>query len=146
MRVILLQDVRGVGRRHEVKEVNSGYARNFLIAKKFATPATPETLAKKTAADSHEEALVKKIRAASARLRHEPLEFRVRADERGTLFGGIGREEVLTALRKKGYDVAAIELPHPIKTVGEHRITARFPRGITGEAKVIVRPELKPSR
>lgn len=141
MRIVLLQDVRGVGRKHEAKEVNDGYARNFLIAKHLAAPATPEMLAKKEAADLHAEALMKKIRAEAARLAETPLEFRVRANERGDLFGGIGREEVLAALKKRGYDVAAVELPHPIKTVGEHKITVRFPRGITGEAKVIVLSE-----
>lgn len=139
MKVVLLQDVRGVGRKHEVKVVNDGYARNFLIAKKLAVPSTPEVLAKKAAADSREEALVKKIHAEAARLAAEPLEFRARANEQGDLFGGIGREEVLAALKKKGYDAAGVELPRPIKTVGEHKITVRFPRGITGEAKVIVR-------
>lgn len=141
MRVVLLQDVRGVGRKNEVKVVNDGYARNFLIAKKLAAAATPETLAKKVAAESHEETLIQRMRAAAETLTREPLVFTAQAGENGTLFGGINRDEILAALKKKGHDVAAVELPHPIKTVGEHKITVRFPRGIRGVAKVIVQPE-----
>lgn len=141
MKVVLLQDVRGVGRKNEVRDVNDGYARNFLIAKKLATPVTPEALAKKVAAESHDEALIQRMRAAAETLTREPLVFTAQAGEQGTLFGGISRDEILRALKKKGYDVAAVELPHPIKALGEHKITVRFPRGITGEAKVIVRSE-----
>lgn len=138
MRIVLLQDVRGVGRKHEEKEVNDGYARNFLIAKGLAALATPETLAKKAAAESHEEALVKKIRGDAARLANEPVQFTAKADERGTLFGGIGREEVLAALKKSGYDVSSVELPHPIKTLGEQKIPVKFPRGISGTITVVI--------
>lgn len=138
MRVVLLQDIRGVGKRNEVKDVPDGYGRNFLIAKKLAAPATSEMLARVAALNEHETMLLKKIRAEATRLKNDPVRFTAKADEHGTLFGGIAGNDIFIALRKKGYDVAAVKLSHPIKTIGEQKIPVQFHRGISGEVSVII--------
>jgi large subunit ribosomal protein L9 len=127
VKVILLKDVGGVGRRDEVREVSDGYAFNFLIARGLAVQATSEALARheknvsasaaKRAAD--EERLAKSIRA----LEGKRIELTVRATEKGGLFKSIGADEIQKALGDIPQD--AIVLQKPIKSTGEHQVTIR---------------------
>lgn len=131
MRVILLKDVAKIGRRFDVCEVPSGHALNFLIPRKLAEPATPESLrklnvekAKKTILRGrHDESFL----AALKDLEVKPVTLSVSANEQGHLFKGLHEKDVQEALKKEGYEVDAKEivLSAPIKELGEHRVTLR---------------------
>lgn len=138
MKVILLKDIRGIGRRNEVKEVSDGYARNFLIAKGIAAPVTPRAIAEKTAADARDSALMDKLRRQAEKLGKETLKFALRGDDKGTLFGAVSAEQIETALHAKGYADTSVTLERPLKHAGEHAVEVRFPRGVKGTARVTV--------
>ena len=129
MRIILLQDVPKVGRKYEIKDVASGYARNFLIAKKLAEPATPRSLKNiEEKRAEHEEKTKREhtnILTALANINGKTISIKRPANEKGSLFAGIGKEEVASFLEAAGYASFTpdnIELPSPIKKIGEHPI------------------------
>ncbi|MCX6712945.1 MAG: 50S ribosomal protein L9 [Candidatus Vogelbacteria bacterium] len=132
MKVILLRDIKSVGRKYEVKEVNDGFARNGLIGKSWALPATPENLgrlkgemAKVTqTAEIRANLLGKGLSAVEGLL----LEFTAKAGPAGHLFADIHASTIAAELAQKtGLDI------HPdwldvkaIKMVGEHQITLKI--------------------
>ncbi len=132
MRVIFLRDVPGVGRASDARDVADGYARNFLLPRRLAVPAT-EATEKRFAAERErraesravqDELLAQNIRALDgARV---PIE--ARANKKGQLFAGIGKGEIVAAIEKEFrflISADAIELEKPIKKVGEPTLTAR---------------------
>ncbi|MBI2612726.1 50S ribosomal protein L9 [Candidatus Kaiserbacteria bacterium] len=129
MKVILLQDVGGVGKRHEVKDVADGHALNFLIPRGLAEQATKEKLAahEKRIADlsakmEREEATLKET---VQHLRGTRIEIAVRATEKGGLFKTIGPKEIAAALKEQKevtLPMEAIKPLEPVKTTGDHII------------------------
>lgn len=148
MRVILLRDVPALGRARDVKNVSDGYARNFLLPRKLAIPATDATLASAAArkvgeerAKSAEEAT---YRAYAEKLKTMTLLFKTKMGEKGKAFGSIGIAAIRDALKKEGVEVDKdwIALDAPIKTTGEKTVVIKFPQGIEGEVKIIIEPEM----
>jgi large subunit ribosomal protein L9 len=130
MQVILLKDVRGIGRAHEVKNVADGYAVNFLFKQHLAEPATEEKIqaleAKKAAHEAEvakiEEELTQKIHS----LRGKKITIKARATEKGGLFKQITSKDVahqIVVQLKIAVPETAVSLPEHLKTVGEHTIT-----------------------
>lgn len=131
MKVILLKDVRGLGRAHEVKDVADGYAHNFLLPHTYAVVATDERLkeieAKRARAEEarqkEEEQLIKKVQS----LNGKKVTIAARATEKGGLFKSLAAADVAKAIRlEHSLEIpeAAIEMDH-LKTVGEHKIGLR---------------------
>lgn len=138
MKVILLKDIKGIGRRNEVKEVNDGYGRNFLIAKKLAAAATPEMLAKAADVQKSEAAEMRKLKETADRLAKETLFFFVKAGERGAVFGSVTREDVRKALHERGYDNVEVALPKSIKTLGHEIVDLDLGQGVKTTVKIAV--------
>lgn len=147
MKVILLKDVPKVGRKGEVKNVSDGYARNFLVAKGFATEATEKALlhiAKGEAAKAAErEKEEKEYRTLAKALSELELLFTLKLGEKGESFGSIGSSKILDALKAKKISLGegTIDLESPIKTLGAHKIRVSFPHNISGEVIVQVEKE-----
>jgi large subunit ribosomal protein L9 len=128
MKVLFLKDVPKLGKKHDVKEVADGYARNFLLPKKLAEPATKDTVERvsKMKAEAaqmkkvDEDLLMKNLKS----LAETTITLLGKANEKGHLFASIHKEEILDALRKTGLSVPAeyVELEKPIKEVGNHTI------------------------
>lgn len=129
MKVIFLRDVKGVGQKGTVKEVNDGYAANFLLPQKFAEVATDAKLAaiakaeadKEAAKAAEEEALDKKIDM----LRGAQLNINVKAAPNGGLFKKITELDVVKAIRaEKSLEVpeSSIVLDEPLRSTGEHKV------------------------
>lgn len=137
MKVVLLQDIRGVGKRYEVKEVNDGYARNFLIAKKLAAPANEATMALKSSYDSQEEAMLARIKKTAAELEKLNLTLFIAGDEK-SVFGSVSREDIENELKKRNFRDFKLDLPKSIKTTGEHLVPVDLGRGMKTGLKVIV--------
>jgi large subunit ribosomal protein L9 len=149
MKVILTKDLPGKGKKYDVKEISDGYARNFLFARGFAEPATPAALHKlealRAAREKEDRELEKRVEELRRTLRERTLEFTVKTDEAGSVFGSVKKDDILRALREQklvGSERVEVELSHSLKTVGEHTVKLRFPRGgETVEFKVVIRPE-----
>lgn len=126
MKVILLQDVKALGRKGEVKEVADGYARNFLFKKNLAQPADKANLNslnhEMRLKMQREEALKAQAEKQAAELADKTVVLRAKAGEAGRLFGSVTTADVSAALREIGYaiDKRKIELPEPVKTLGTH--------------------------
>ncbi|MBI2623867.1 MAG: 50S ribosomal protein L9 [Candidatus Liptonbacteria bacterium] len=149
MKVIFLKDIPGKGRRYDVKEVSDGYARNFLFANGAAKPATSAALKEleqlRVAREKENQELAKHINEMRRVLAERTLEFMLKSDEAGSVFGSVKKDDILSALRDQklvGKERVEVVLEHSLKSFGEHTVKLRFPRGgETVEMKVVVRPE-----
>ena len=146
MKVILLEDTRGVGKKYEVKEVSAGYARNFLFVNKLAEPATPGALKKLEALRAEHEKedreLLARLAEIARKLAETKLEFELAADKSGALFGSVNKESILKALREHGLvtkERVDVDLKHPIKEAGEYRVPIDLKKGVTATLTIVVK-------
>jgi large subunit ribosomal protein L9 len=146
MKVILLKDVSKVGRRFDIKDVSNGHALNLLIPQGLAISATPEAVKRieleKAKSEGQrkvqEELLVKNIKD----LEGKTLTITGKANEKGHLFAGLHKEEIVAELNKQtqlSIDPSFIILEHPIKEVGEHTIEVKG-GGKGAKFKLVVNP------
>ena len=146
MKVILIEEIRGLGTRGDVVSVKDGYARNYLIPKNLAREATAGNLKsveqerKKWALLSQQEKEV--AQKAAAAVQGVKITIQKRVGENGQLFGSVTANEIADALEAKGVDVdkRRIELGHPIKTIGNHEVDVRLHREVTAHIQVEVVP------
>jgi large subunit ribosomal protein L9 len=145
MQIILLQDVRGLGKKDEIKNVPDGYARNFLFARNLAIAASGAALTalqNRQAKKASEEAqTVAHLHELAKRLKNEPLEFRLKTDAKGSVFGSVTKEMIEKALRAKGWltkERVDVKMDHPIREIGEHKFKIDLKKGIEGEVLVRV--------
>ena len=139
MKIILLADVKGVGRKNEVKDVADGYARNFLIARGLGVAADEKGMIVKKSADAKEQAEIDRLQAIAHKLAALPFEFTIKTGQHKEVFGSVSRRDVETALRDKGITEGEVVLDHPIKSTGEQFVEIDFGKGIKGRIKIIVR-------
>lgn len=146
MRVVLLQDVSGLGKIGEVREVHDGYGRNFLLTRGLAETATPQVLkrlaAKKQSQEKHQEKEKNEILALKLRLEKINPVFKVKIGEKGQPFGSITPTKIITELEKQGVHIEKESLPaESIKTLGSHNIKVKLPDNIEAELKITIEPE-----
>lgn len=142
MKVIFLKDVKGVGRRGEIKEVSDGYAKNFLLPKNIAEPATERVMGEinRANAAAEKEAAgfkdrIKKLEEAGE------LQFKLKTGKKGEIYGSITREDVERELKNKGFGHIEVKLAKPIKETGKHEVEISIGRGISGKINISVNPE-----
>ncbi len=146
MKVILIDEIRGLGTRGDVVNVKEGYARNYLIPKNLAREATPGNLKsveqerKKWALLAQKEKEVAQKAAESVKGTKVVVQKRV--GENGQLFGSVTPNEIADALNAKGLEVdkRRIELAHPIKSLGMHDVEVRLYRDVSAQIQVEVIP------
>jgi large subunit ribosomal protein L9 len=144
MRVILLKDVEKVGKKFEIKEVKNGYARNFLIPKGLAKLATKEVLEwleiQKEIQEKKAEQDLKKIQEFASTIDDLEIAISVRTGEEGQLFESINAQKISEKLKEMGFDIkkTQIELPEPIKEIGEFPIKIKLEHNLEVEIRVIV--------
>ena len=132
MKVLLLTDVRGTGKKGEIKEVADGYANNFLIktgkARRADNSAISENNNKKMANDYHKEMERQQAIALGEKLKGEKVVVSIRCGENGKTFGSISSKEIADSLKTKGYDVdkRKIELKDPIKAIGQYSVSIKL--------------------
>lgn len=127
MKVILLQDVKGVGRRFEEKEVSSGYAANFLIPKKLALSANASSAGNVKALKEQSEKSVEKKRELLLgdvlKVSGKNIKVEVNANELGHLFASITKEKISEILKKEGIEIDSEHiLAKPIKEIGTFEV------------------------
>ena len=146
MKVILTEEIRGLGTRGDVVNVKDGYARNYLLPKNLAREATPgnmksiEQERKKWAQLAQQEKTVAEKAAAS--VQGMKITVQKRVGENGQLFGSVTANEIADALEAKGIEVdkRRIELAHAIKSIGTHDVDVRLHREFTAHIQVEVVP------
>ena len=147
MTVILLQDVKGQGKKGEVVDVNEGYARNFLVKKGLAEIATASKLndisQKKSAADFHKAEEVKATKQLAAELKDKSFTVKIKAGQSGKVFGSVTGANIADALQAAGYNVdkKKVVLAQPIKNIGNYEVDLKLMEGISTKIKVTVEGE-----
>lgn len=147
MKVILLQDVKGQGKKDEVLEVNEGFARNFLIKKGLAEAATPtkinELNQKKAAASYHKQEEFKAMQALAAEIKGKQFTVNIKVGKEGKVFGSVTSQDIAQSLKNAGYEVdkKKIVLPTGFKTVGDYDVDVKLTEGVATKIKVLVRGE-----
>lgn len=145
MRVILLGDVRSVGKKYEIKDVSDGYARNFLFPNKLAEPATSAAIkhieAIRVAHEREDKELRAHLEALSKKISETKIQFELKADKSGAAFGSVNKEHILKALREHkliGTERIDIDLKYPIKDFGEHIVEIDFKKGVVAKLGILV--------
>ena len=146
MKVILLEDVKALGKKGQIVNVNDGYARNFILPKKLGLEANNKNLNdlklkkandEKIAQEQLEEAqeLGKKIEAGK-------VELAIKVGEGGRTFGSVSTKEIAAAVKEQmGYDIdkKKIQLNEAIKALGTHNVPVKLHTKVTAELKVVVK-------
>jgi len=145
MKVIFLKDVKGKGKKGEVKEVSTGYANNYLLKNKLAEEATPGNLRKLDAQkqkvkeqEAAEKAEAEKLKEDLAKI---TVEIKAKSGEDGRLFGSITSKQIAETLKKEHkitVDRRKIELQDPIRALGYVNVSVKLHQDVTGTIKVHV--------
>ena len=148
MKVLLIKDVKSLGKAGEVKEVKDGYGKNFLIAKGFAKHATPEIIEehKKIVAqkEAEEKAELQRLKELAKKLDKLEIIVKKKVGENGHLFGAITKDEIANALKDEHnieIDKKHITDKKVIKTIGEHEVDLKLGHGIHATLHVDVEGE-----
>jgi len=144
MKVVLIEDVKSLGKKGDVVEVSEGYARNFLLAKKHAVEATAANLntlkLQKANADRIAAEQLAEAKEQAAKLAAVEVTVSIKAGENGKTFGSVSSKEIAEALAKKGVEVdkKKIVLPDAIKEFGKYDVKVKLHKDVQGNVKVNV--------
>lgn len=145
MKVIFLKDVKGKGKKGDVKNVSDGYARNYLLKNNFAQEATPANLKALEAKKKKQKQLEQKEKEEAIQLKDKladiTVELTAKSGDGGRLFGSITSKQISEALEKKyGYkiDKRKIELDSPIRSLGYTNVPVKLHPEVSGSIKVHV--------
>lgn len=143
MKVVLLKDVNGLGRRGEVQEVSDGYARNFLLPEALAKIATVGAVRKAAELKAQQEAEAKAAaqtaREQAKKLEEKEVVIKAKADETDNLYAAVHEDEILAALGEKvGLKKDSVKFAAPIKSLGEHEVVLDLGHGQRVKIKVKV--------
>ena len=137
MKVLLLQDVRGTGKKDDIVEVSEGYGRNYLIPRKLAKEVTAETLnsvSRAKAAEAHREEVKRQDADVKSReLKGKVIQITARGGENGKLYGAVTNDMIAEALKAQHgieVDKRKIEQEEPIKSAGQSFVTVKLYSGI----------------
>ncbi len=147
MKVVLLKDVKNIGKRDEILNVSDGYARNFLFPQKMAVEATPGALKeierKRAAQDAREAERLAEAKEKASRLSGKMIHLAVKCGEKGRLYGSVTAQEVADALEEQHgvtVDKRKIDLGDSIREVGVREISVWLYSGVTTPMKLSVEP------
>ncbi len=147
MKVILTSDVEKLGKSGELKDVNDGYARNFLIPRRLAVPAAggayrawQHDIASREEKRKRER---EEAEIAAQRIAGTTLTMGVKVGEGGRLYGSITSKDIADALGRRGITVDRhkVELEEPLKTLGTYKVAVKVYSGMTPEVTVVVEPK-----
>lgn len=145
MKVILLEDVKALGKKGEIVNVNDGYARNYILPKKLGLEATGKNLNDLKLQKANEARLAQEqLEAAQAlgkKIEAGKVELAIKVGEGGRAFGSVSSKEIAAAVKEQmGYDIdkKKIQLKDAIKALGTHTVPVKLHPKVTAELKVIV--------
>lgn len=145
MDIILLQDVKALGKKGDIVSVNEGYGRNFILPKKLGVEATNKNINDLKLQKANEEKLkqeqLDQARAFAEELKDKSVEVKLKAGSDGRTFGSISTKEISVAAKEQlGYDIdkKKMQLKEPIKNIGAYIVTIKLHPKVNGELKVKV--------
>lgn len=145
MKVILLEDVKSVGKKGEIVEVNDGYARNCLLKKKVGIEATPKALNDLKLKNANDDKVAQEVYEEAQRfakeLEDKTIEVTIKTGKDGRSFGSVSAKEIAEAAKKQhGYDLdkKKMHMPEAIKSLGTYNVPIRIHQKVTAELKVHV--------
>lgn len=149
MKIILLQDIKGLARKFDIKNVKDGYARNFLIPQGLAKIATDKTVKelefKKAVWQKEEQEIKNKLEILAKELAAQEFKFTLKTGKKGEVFGSVSKEDIKTLMatniNTKYHEYLKdikINLERPIKTLGEHQVEIDLEKGVKINIKVSV--------
>ena len=148
MKVILLEDVKSLGKKGQIVNVSDGYARNFVLPKKLGLEATSKNLNDLKLQKANEEKVAQQIldqaKELAKKVEAGKVEVKIKVGEGGRTFGSVSTKEIAVAVKEqKGYDIdkKKIHLMDAIKTLGTHVVPVKLHQKVTAELKVIVTEE-----
>ena len=148
MKVILLQDVKSLGKKGEIVNVNDGYARNFILPKKMGVEATGKNLNDlKLQKNNEKKVAQEQLEAAKVlaeKLGQGKVELAIKVGEGGRAFGSVSSKDIAAAVKEEmGLDVdkKKIQLKETIKSLGTHIVPVKLHPEVTAELKVTVKEE-----
>ncbi len=147
MKVILISDDGPIGKKGEIREVKSGFARNFLIPRKIAIEATPGNLKvweqQISSLKKREAKLKEEAKSLASRLEGITCTIPVKVGDEERMFGSVTAQTISDSLSKQGFDVSRkdIDLSSPIKTLGAHDVRVKFYSDVSVMIKVEVTKE-----
>ena len=145
MKVILLEDVKSLGKKGEIVEVSNGYAANFILPKKLGVEATSKNLNDLKLQNANKDKVAKELLEAAEELKTEIAEMQVivnmKAGEGGKTFGAISSKEIAKAAMEQfnlDIDKKKIQVKEPIRTIGTHEVTIKIHPKVVATLKVKV--------
>lgn len=149
MKVILLQDVKSLGKKGEIVNVNDGYARNFILPKKLGIEANSKNMNDLKLQKSNQEKVAKEnleaARKLAAELEKGQVALAIKVGGAGKTFGSVSSKEIAAAVKEQmnlEVDKKKIQLKEVIKTLGEHQVPIKLHPEVTAQLKVIVKEEV----
>lgn len=146
MKVILLEDVKSLGKKGEIVNVNDGYARNFILKKNLGMEATPKNLNDLKLQKQNDEKIaaenLEKAKELAAELADKSVTLSIKAGSDGRTFGSVSTKEISTAAKEQlGYDLdkKKMHLKEPIKSIGTFTVPIKLHPKVTAELKVFVK-------
>ena len=146
MKVILLQDVKSLGKKGEIVTVNDGYARNMILPKKLGVEANNKNLNDLKLQKAHEDKLaaqrLEEAKLFAAEIAKAEVVLELKVGEGGKLFGAVSSKEIAQAAKEQlnmELDKKKLVLPNPIKTVGTTSVSVKLHPQVTAELKVVVK-------
>lgn len=147
MKVIFIKDVKGQGKKDEIKEVKDGYAMNYLIKNKYAVPYT-ETSNKRLNDEIkerkiQEEKEIEEANKIKEKLKKEKISFKVKTGKEDRVFGSISSKQIKDELDKLGYkiDKKKIILDTPISSLGHHFVKIELHKKVVAELEIVLNKE-----
>ncbi len=144
MKIILLENVKNLGNKYDVKEIKNGYARNFLIPRKLAKIASKNAIKELEFQKAKQQLQEKEFKTTSEelveRLKNKKFEFNLKIGEKKEVFGSVNKEEIKKSLAEKGIE-AEVLLDKPLKILGEHQIKINLKNGVKTTIIAQILPE-----
>lgn len=148
MEVILLEDVKSLGKKGEIVKINEGYARNYVLPKKLGVEANAKNLNDLKLANLRAEKKAKEeldaARALASEIEKEPVKTRIKTGEGGRVFGAVSSKEIAQAVKEQRgleLDKKKIHLPESIKALGTYEVAVRLHKDVTATLRVMVEAE-----
>lgn len=145
MEVILIQDVKALGKKGDVVKVNDGYARNFILPKKLGLEATPKNMndlkLQKAAEVKKQQEILEEAQNLAKDIEAKSIQLKIKTGEGGRTFGSISTKEIAVALKEQlGFDIdkKKLQLNDPIKNMGTFTVPIKLHPKVTAELKVRV--------
>ncbi len=145
MEVILLQDVKSLGKKGEIVKVSDGYARNFILPKKLGVEKTAKTMndlkLQKAAEEKHRQEVLAEAKALAEEIKKQSVTLKIKSGEGGRTFGSVSTKEIAVAMKeqlKLDVDKKKLVLPEPIRTLGTTIVPVRLHPEVTTELTVKV--------